>query len=62
MDAIPGAQGLGSPEGDSVLTAMGEGRYAPGAVFDRGTHEEDGPGTWQALIPPRGICGFAGSR
>ena len=28
---------------------MGEGRIAPGGVFDHGTQEEDGPGTWEAL-------------
>jgi hypothetical protein len=28
---------------------MGEGRVAPGGVFDHGTQEEDGPGTWEAL-------------
>ena len=29
---------------------MGEGRIAPGGVFDHGTQEEDGPGTWEALV------------
>ncbi len=28
---------------------MGEPRTAPGGVFDCGTHEEDGPETWEAL-------------
>ncbi len=29
---------------------MGEGRLAPGGVLDHGTQEEDGPGTWEALV------------
>ncbi len=29
---------------------MGEGRIAPGGVFDHGTQEEDGPGTWETLV------------
>ncbi len=44
---ISGAQGFGLSEGNSDLTAMGEGRFAPGGVFDHGTYEEDGPGTWE---------------
>ncbi len=34
-------------EGNSDLTGMGEGRFAPGGVFDHGIYEEDGPGTWE---------------
>jgi hypothetical protein len=43
------------PEGKSGLRERcnaGEGRLAPGGVFDHGTHEEDGPGTWEALVVP----------
>ena len=29
---------------------MGEERIAPGGVLDHGTQEEDGPGTWEALV------------
>jgi hypothetical protein len=29
---------------------MGEERFAPGGVLDHGTQEEDGPGTWEALV------------
>ena len=32
---------------------LGEQRATPGGVFDHGTREEDGPGTWEALISPR---------
>src|SRR4029450_10613764 len=34
---------------------MGEERHVSGGVFDHGTHEEDGPGTWEALASPRPI-------
>src|SRR5712691_9219167 len=34
---------------------MGEERHVSGGVFDHGTHEEDGPGTWEALASPRHI-------
>ena len=34
---------------------MGEERSVSGGVFDQGTHEEDGPGTWEALASPRHI-------
>src|SRR5919204_2464719 len=34
---------------------MGEERDVSGGVFDHGTHEEDGPGTWEALASPRPI-------
>jgi len=33
---------------------MGEGRIAPGGVFDHGTQEEDDLETWEALAFPRG--------
>jgi hypothetical protein len=59
---FPGAQGLRSPEGNSDLTAMGKGRYAPGGVVDHGTREEDGPETWEALILPREDPGATESR
>ncbi len=32
---------------------MGEEGIVSGGVFDHGTHEEDGPGTWEALVSPR---------
>src|SRR4029453_14117314 len=32
---------------------MGEERNVSGGVFDHGTHEEDGPVTWEALASPR---------
>ena len=34
---------------------MGEERPVSGGVFDHGTYEEDGPGTWEALSSPRPI-------
>lgn len=52
---VPGAQGVVLPEGKSGLRARGkagEGRLAPGGVFDHGTPEEDGPGPWEALVAP----------
>src|SRR5438876_6653545 len=33
----------------------GRGGGVSGGVFDHGTHEEDGPGTWEALASPRHI-------
>ncbi len=54
MTYIPGAQGVCLPEGKSAVTArsgLGDGR--PGGVSDRGTHEEDGPVTWEILFTPR---------
>jgi len=33
-----------------VPCEMGEERTAPGGVLDHGTQEEDGPGTWEALV------------
>ena len=59
---IPGAEGFELPEGNSNFTAMGEGRSAPGGVFDHGTQEEDGPATWEALVSPREDTGDAESR
>jgi len=50
------------PEGSSDLTAMGEGKLAPGGVFGHGTQEEDNPGTWEALVFPREATGDAESR
>ena len=51
---IPDAQGSVLPEGDDNLSvSMGEGRAVSGGVFDHGTHEEDGPGTWEALASLR---------
>jgi hypothetical protein len=44
------------------FTEMGEVGFAPDGVFDHGTHEEDGPGTWEALVSPREELGFTESR
>src|SRR5205809_7761408 len=33
----------------------GRGGGVSGGVCDHGTHEEDGPGTWEALASPRPI-------
>jgi len=33
--------------------SMGEEGIVSGGVFDHGTQEEDGPGTWEALASPR---------
>jgi hypothetical protein len=51
--AIPGAEGIEEPEGFRGRSATGQGAAAPGGVFDHGTPEEDGPGTWEALVSPR---------
>ena len=59
---ISGAQGFGSPESNSDSTAMGEVECAPDGVFDHGTHEEDGPGPWDCLEPPRTKSGTTGIR
>jgi hypothetical protein len=51
---VPDAQGAVCPEGDDDLSvSMGEEGIVSGGVFDHGTHEEDGPGTWEALAPLR---------
>ena len=51
---IPDAQGSVFPEGDDDLSVdHGRGGAVSGGVFDHGTHEEDGPGTWEALASPR---------
>jgi len=51
---IPDAQGSVLPEGDDDLSVvMGEEGIVSGGVFDHGTQEEDGPGTWEALASPR---------
>ena len=34
---------------------LGEEGMVSGGVFDHGTHEEDGPVTWEALASPRHI-------
>jgi len=44
---IPDVRGAGTPEGDDDLSvSMGEEGIVSGGVFDHGTQEEDGPGTW----------------
>ncbi len=50
------------PEDNSDLTVLGEGRFAPGGIFHHGTYEKDGPGTWEALVSPRGETGDSESR
>jgi hypothetical protein len=42
--------------------SVGKEGLISGGVFDQGTHEEDGPGTWEALASPRLNPGFAESR
>ena len=34
----------------AVSPQYGRGAAAPGGVLDHGTQEEDGPGTWEALV------------
>ena len=41
---------------------MGEERHVSGGVFDHGTHEEDGPGTWEALALSQGLAFIPDSR
>src|SRR4030095_15188624 len=36
-----------------LLRQVGEERPVSGGVFDHGTYEEDGPGTWEARASPR---------
>lgn len=60
--SIPGAQGIGLPEGDGGLCAMGEQGAAPGGVFDHGTLEEDSPETWEALTSPRDLLALVSRR
>ena len=60
-DTFPGAQGFGNPEGNSDYTENGRGVVAPGGVVDHGTHEEDGPGTWETLVSPRDRAGSWGA-
>ena len=51
---FPDAQGAELPEGHNSLSVqVGEERPVSGGVFDHGTYEEDGPGTWEALASPR---------
>ena len=53
---FPDAQGAVLPEGHNDLSVnVGKERPVSGGVFDYGTHEEDGPGTWEALASPRPI-------
>jgi hypothetical protein len=40
----------------------GEQHVTPGGVFDHGTQEEDGPGTWEALLSPRYETGATETR
>ena len=46
----------------AVSAVGGEPRFAPSGVFAYGTLEEDGPGTWEALILPCGPCDRVGHR
>ncbi len=50
---LPSAEGVALSEGDIGITVTGDGDVGLGGVFDHGTHEEDGPGTWEALVSPR---------
>ena len=53
---FPDAERAGIREGyHDPLQEMGEERVVSGGVFDHGTDEEDGPGTWEALASPRPI-------
>jgi len=69
---IPGAQGVNAPEGPSESSASRrvrpdhegqgeEGEHLAG-LLSRGASEEDGPGTWDLLVPPDETTGHAGSR
>jgi hypothetical protein len=52
------AEGPVLPEGNNTplhTCRLGEEGGVSGGVFDHGTHEEDGPGTWEALASPRPI-------
>jgi hypothetical protein len=42
--------------------SVGKEGHISGGVFDQGTHEEDGPETWEALASPRRNPGDAESR
>ena len=51
--AILGAESFLLLEGHgSSPKKLGRG-VAPGGVYDPGTQEEDGPGIWEAHVPPR---------
>jgi len=53
---FPDAQGAELLEGYNDLSVRWARRgYVSGGVFDHGTYEEDGPGTWEALASPRPI-------
>jgi len=53
--AFPDAEGPVFPEGNNHPRRefLGEEGMVSGGVFDHGTHEEDGPVTWEALASPR---------
>jgi hypothetical protein len=50
------------PEGNIGIAVKGRGDVGLGGVVDRGTQEEDGPGTWEALVSPREEPGDTESR
>jgi hypothetical protein len=55
---FPEAEGPVVPEGNNTplhTCRLGEEGGVSGGVFDHGTDEEDGPGTWEALASPRPI-------
>jgi len=55
---FPEAEGPVLPEGNNTplhTWRLGEEGGVSGGVFDHGTDEEDGPGTWEALASPRPI-------
>ena len=42
-----------SSKATAVSPQQGRGQTAPGGVYDHGTQQEDGPGTWEARAFPR---------
>ena len=48
----PGCRGFDIPKAQTSSPQQGEGDAAPGGVYDHGTQQEDGPGTWEAHAPP----------
>src|SRR5580658_1865730 len=59
---IPGAQGLGLPEGHGDWTGNGRGTAATGGVKEQGTAEGDDPGTWEAPDSPQKQPGMGNRR
>ena len=60
---FPEAEGPVFPEGNNTpvhMCRLGEEGGVSGGVFDHGTYEEDGPGTWEALASPQDPCRSCG--